>query len=220
MADRLVLYVGEKNVSSWSMRAFLALAHKGLPFEERTIELHADKDRAKRLAVGPTGKVPILHHGALVIPDSLAIVEYLEDAFPPPGHPALWPGDRAVRAYARWLSAVMHSGFQAIRESMSFHLCFLPRRPDATPEALREAGDVLRLFEAALTAHGAHGGFLCGAFSAADIMYAPMVVRLTAFDVPTSRTPLARDYMARLLDHAVVRRWMDPARALPPRESE
>jgi glutathione S-transferase len=219
MQDRLVLYVGEKNVSSWSMRGFLALAHKGMPFEERTISLREDKDRSQRRAVSPTGKVPVLHHGDLVIPDSLAIIEYLEDAFPPPAHPALWPQDRAVRAHARWLSAAMHSGFLAVRESMSFNLCFLPRRPEATPEALAEAAEVLRLLEDALAKHASRGGYLFGAFSAADIVYAPMVVRLTAFDVPSSGTPLARDYMARLLATPLVRRWMDPARALPPRES-
>ena len=219
MQDRLVLHIGEKNVSSWSMRGFLAVAHKGVPFEERTISLREDKDRSKRREVSPTGKVPALHHGDLVIPDSLAIVEYLEETFPPPDHPALWPADRRLRAHARWLSAAMHSGFQAVRESMSFNLCFLPRRPQASPAAMTEAAEVLRLLEEPLSAHASRGGFLFGAFSAADVMYAPMVVRLTAFDVPTTGAPLAREYMARLLDFPLVRRWMDPARALPPRET-
>ena len=58
MPDNLIIYVGEKNISSWSMRGYLALAAKELEFEERTISLREDKDRSRRLAVSPTGKVP------------------------------------------------------------------------------------------------------------------------------------------------------------------
>jgi len=222
--DRLILYVGEKNISSWSMRGFLALAVKNLEFEERTISLREDKDRARRSEVSPTGKVPVLHHAidgqTRVIPDSLAIIEYLEETYPPPGHPALWPEDRSQRAHARWLAAAMHSGFMKLRESMSFNLCFLPKQPEPTPEALAEAGEVLHYWEEALARGGsASGPFLFGGFGAADIMYAPVVVRLTAFRVPAARTPKAAEYMKQVLAHPPVRRWMDPARALPPYES-
>src|SRR5574341_857896 len=103
MKDGLVIHIGEKNVSSWSMRAWVALVEKGVPFEERTIRLVEDHDRAQRREVSPTGRVPVLHHGEVVIPDSLAIIEYLEETFPPPAHPALWPADRKARARARWL---------------------------------------------------------------------------------------------------------------------
>jgi glutathione S-transferase len=216
MPDRLVLYIGEKNVSSWSMRGYLAVVHKAVPFEERTISLREDKDRSKRRAVSPTGKVPVLHHEGRVIPDSLAIIEYLEETFPPLGHPRLWPEEASARAHARWLSAAMHSGFTNIRESMSFNLCFLPAQPEPTRAALQEAVEVLDLFEEALRHRRAQGDYLFGPLCAADVMYAPMVVRLTAFEVPTSRTPNAADYMTKLLGHPTVRRWMDPARALPP----
>src|SRR5712691_10668070 len=108
----LVLYIGEKNVSSWSMRAYVAMTEKGLPFEERTISLEQDKDRSQRRRIGPTGRVPVLHHllegkEPLVIPDSLAIIEYLEETFPAPAHPALWPSETRQRAHARWLAATM-----------------------------------------------------------------------------------------------------------------
>ena len=103
MSDALILYIGEKNISSWSMRGYLALEIKGVPYQERTISLAGDTNRAQRRAVSPTGKVPVLHAGSLVIPDSLAIIEYLEEAYPAPAHPALWPGDPSERAHARWL---------------------------------------------------------------------------------------------------------------------
>ncbi len=219
MSENLILYIGERNISSWSMRAFVALAAKGLRFEERTIELRGDKDRSQRRRVSPTGKVPVLHHGDLVIPDSLAIIEYLEEIFPPPGHPALWPSDRARRANARWLAAAMHSGFTALRQGMSFNLCFLPKPPQPPPEALAEAAEMLSLFEETLKRRKDGGPFLFGAFGAADAMFAPAIVRLTSFRVPTAATPKAADYLETVLAHPAVKRWMDAARALPPAET-
>jgi len=224
MSDKLVIYVGEKNISSWSMRGFLALCVKGLDFEAREISLRADKNRMRRREVSPTGKVPVLHHtraggSTIVIPDSLAIIECLEETFPPLGHPALWPSDRDERAHARWLAAAMHSGFMKLRESMSFNLCFLPSPPPAAPEALAEAAEILGLWEDALAKKKAPGPFLFGPFGAADVIYAPVVWRLTAFRVPADRTPKAAAYMKAMLEHPPVKRWMDPARALPPAEN-
>src|SRR5688572_20783117 len=160
----LILYIGEKNISSWSMRGFLAVLHKNVSFQEQEISLPGDKTRARRREVSPTGKVPVLHHvreeGRLVLPDSLAIMEYLEETFPPPEHPAIWPQEPMRRARARWLAAAMHSGFAQLRESMSFNLCFLPEPPQATPAALAEAAEILQLWESELLVHG--GPFLCG----------------------------------------------------------
>jgi glutathione S-transferase len=213
----LTLYIGEKNVSSWSMRGFLAMHHKRVAFREVEISLQADRSRARRREVSPTGKVPVLHHerpeGRVVIPDSLAILEYLEETFPPPAHPALWPADPARRARARWLAAAMHSGFAQLRESMSFNLCFQSEPPAATSAALEEAVQALDLWESAL---GEGGPFLCGEYGGADIMFAPVVWRLTAFRVSTASHPRAAAWMKRMLEHPDVRRWLDPARALPP----
>ena len=220
MSERSVLYVGEKNISSWSMRAWVALTWKGVPFEERTILLTQDKTRAERRKVSPTGKLPVLHHGGLVIPDSLAIIEYLEETFPPPSYPALWPSDRTLRVRARWLAASMHSGFMAVREGMSFNLCFLTRVLEASPQAMTEAQEVLALWEDALTRPERRGGpYLCGAFCAADVMFATMAVRLKAFGVPTSDFPQAREYLNAVLAALPVAAWLDEANKLPPRET-
>jgi glutathione S-transferase len=217
MNNQPVLYVGEKNISSWSMRAWVAATWKRIPFEERTILLARDKDRAERRKVSPTGKLPVLHHAGLVIPDSLAIIEYLEEAFPPPAYPALWPADRGERARARWLAAAMHSGFMKIRDGMSFNLCFLPKRPSAPADAMAEAQEVLALWEASLQRPERSGGpYLCGAFSGADVLFATMAVRLLAFDVPTAGYPLAAKYLHDVVAAAPVKAWMDEARRLTP----
>jgi glutathione S-transferase len=220
MSNHPILYVGEKNISSWSMRAWVAATSKGIAFEERTILLARDKDRAERRKVSPTGKLPVLHHAGLVIPDSLAIIEYLEEAFPPPAYPALWPADRGERARARWLAAAMHSGFMKIREGMSFNHCFLPQRPAAPADAMAEAQEVLALWAASLARPERKGGpYLCGAFSGADVLFATMAVRLLAFDVPTDGYPLAAAYLKDVVAAPPVKAWMDQARALTPAET-
>ena len=148
--------------------------------------------------------------------ESQAILEYIEETFPPPDSPSLWPARTRERAHARWLSAAMHSGFPKLRESMSFHLCFLPERPAASAEALAEAAEILALWESALRSKTSPGPFLFGAFGAVDAMYAPVVVRLTAFGVPTQSTPLAAEYMKAMLVYPAVNRWLEPARKLTP----
>jgi glutathione S-transferase len=217
MSDKPILYVGEKNISSWSMRAWVAITWKGVPFEERTILLARDKTRTERRKVSPTGKCPVLHHAGIVVPDSLAIMEYLEEAFPPPQYPALWPADRAERARARWLSAAMHSGFMKIREGMSFNLCFLNPVPEATRDAMDEAREVLQLWQDTLARPERRGGpFLCGAFSGADVMFATMAVRLMSFRVPADDFPLAKAYMFDVTAAPPVAAWLQQARMLEP----
>ena len=219
MSD-LKLYVGEKNISSWSMRAWAAATHKAVPFEEVGIPLKGDKDRSRRRAVSPTGKVPVLHHKGLAIPDSLAIIEYLEETFAPPAHPALWPKDAAERAHARWLAAAMHSGFMGMREGMSFNTCFLKTRPAPTAAALADAAELLALLEVPLAKKKAGAGpYLFGGFGGADAMYAPAAVRLIAYEVPAGKSPLAHAYIRELLNAPAVKPWMDAARALPPAET-
>ena len=217
MNELPILYIGEKNRSSWSMRAWVALKHKGIPFEERLIKLVDDKNRVQRRKVSPTGKVPVLHHGEVVIPDSLAIIEYLEETYPPPAYPALWPSDRAGRAHARWLACALHSGYGAIRTHMSFNLCFLPEVPPAHPDALAEAQEVLALWEETLARPDRAGGpYLCGDFSGADVMFATLAARLKAFKVPTADFPKASKWMEAIFAVPAVAAWMDDARKLPP----
>ncbi len=215
MTGSLSLWIGEKNTSSWSMRAYLMLKIKGLEFEERHVSLAKDKDRAQRLRIAPTGRVPVLQHGDLVIPDSLAILEYLEETFPPPGYPALWPSDPRDRSHARWLSAEMHAGFTGVRTSMAFQHCFHRAKPVVPPEAREEALRMMGLWEAALT-KGNGGPFLFGPFGGVDAMFAPAVVRLVSFEIPSHGTPLAARYMSAVMEDERVASWMDAARALPP----
>src|SRR5262245_48613832 len=94
----LTLYVGNKRRSSWSLRPYLALAHTGLAFETKMILLDLPTSKADIKQVNPAGRLPVLHHDNLVIWDSLAICEYLNELAP---DAQLWPADRARRACAR-----------------------------------------------------------------------------------------------------------------------
>src|ERR671925_1858097 len=109
---RAELVIGNKNTSSWSLRPWLAMKRLGVPFDEVKIDLRAPDKRARILAHTPAGKVPALKVGALVVWDSLAILEYLAEE-----HASLWPREREARAVARAVSAEMHAGFQALREN-------------------------------------------------------------------------------------------------------
>src|ERR1700743_1529120 len=94
----LMLYVGSRRYSSWSLRPYVALVHSGIPFEVTTILLDRETTKAEIAQVNPAGKVPVLHHDGLVIWDSLAICEYLHELAPAA---ELWPADRAAPARAR-----------------------------------------------------------------------------------------------------------------------
>ena len=104
--SELTLYHGNKNYSSWSMRAWLALKLSGAPFTEVGFHLGEPGVREKIRPYSPTAKVPALHDGDLVIWDSLAIGEYLAERYP---QARIWPPDPAARATARSVVAEMHS---------------------------------------------------------------------------------------------------------------
>jgi glutathione S-transferase len=116
----LKLVIGNKNYSSWSMRPWLALRANHIAFEEIFIPLYTGApDKQRILGFTQSGKVPALLDGDVTIWDSLAIIEYAAERFP---QMRLWPEDRASRAYARSISAEMHSGFAALRNECGMNL--------------------------------------------------------------------------------------------------
>ncbi|MGH6959341.1 MAG: glutathione S-transferase [Dongiaceae bacterium] len=114
MAD-FTICIGNKNYSSWSLPPWLALKHTGAAFEEVMIPLDQPDSAVNLRRRSPSGRVPVLQHGALTIWESLAICEYLADQFPAA---RLWPEDREARAQARAVSSEMHAGFAELRNSL------------------------------------------------------------------------------------------------------
>jgi glutathione S-transferase len=174
----LKLYVGNKRISSWSLRPYLALAQAGADFTTETILLDQPDTKAKIRAVNPAGKVPVLHDGDLVIGESLAICEYVAELYPAAG---LWPDDRAERARARAIATEMHGGFAALRREMSMDIGAKKPGVGRTTESLADIARVTQLWRDQLAASG--GPFLFGAFTIADAMFAPVVTRFETYEV-------------------------------------
>src|SRR5579871_2366012 len=110
----LKLVVANKAYSSWSLRPWILLMHFRIPFEEVVIPMDRPETRAEMLKNAPTGKCPSLHDGKISIWESLAIIEYVAEAFP---EKAIWPRAKAARAHARAISNEMHAGFSALRQA-------------------------------------------------------------------------------------------------------
>lgn len=201
--NELVLHIGNRNYSSWSMRAWLAVEQTGQPFREEITWFDEDDDRRKRLAFSPTGKVPALRHGDLVIWDSLAIGEYLAETFPDAG---LWPRNAHARARARSLCAEMHAGFQALRGAMPMNC--RARKPYRDRGA-DVAADIARIDDAWSTTRrefGAGGAYLFGARTLADAFFAPVASRFLTYGVKLEGESGA--YAKELLMMPAVERWM------------
>ncbi len=204
----LTLYVGSKRYSSWSLRPYLALVHAGVAFDCEVILLDRPTTRAEIAKVNPARRVPVLHDDDLVIWDSLAICEYVNELAPAA---QLWPADRAQRARARAISAEMHSGFAALRGNMPMDLCADKSGQGHTPEALADAHRVCEIWREALAASG--GPFLFGAFSIADVMFAPVTTRFTTYGVELDE--VCRGYVAAVDALPAMQAWRRDAAAEP-----
>ena len=206
------LIIGNKNYSSWSLRGWLAMRHVGEPFEETLIPLDESDTHREILRHSPSGKVPCLLHDGRAIWDSLAICEYLHELFPAA---RLWPEDRKARAHARSVSAEMHSGFSALRASMPMNI---RRKPGTLDIGEAERADIVRICAIWRDCHNSYNdsddqGFLFGAFSAADIMFAPVVWRFYSYGVDLPETCAA--YARNLREMPSMTEWADAARDEP-----
>ena len=184
MADAdLLLILGNKNLSSWSLRPWVLLRQAGIAFRERVLPFETPGWREAIEALSPSRRVPALHHGDLVVWDSLAICEYVAELDPAAN---LWPADRAQRAIARAVSAEMHAGFPALRRDMPMDLIANKAGQGHTAEALADARRVMAIWRDQLAV--SKGPFLFGAFTIADAMFAPVTTRFTTYGVDLDET--------------------------------
>jgi glutathione S-transferase len=223
------LYIGNKNYSSWSMRPWVMLTDAGITFEEVKVRFDAftpGSDFKRTMsALAPTGKVPVLVDGDLVVWDTLAIAEYAAEfsaaraaqlaADQQARGAELWPADGARRARARSLCAEMHSGFGALRSACGMNIeASLPEvgaRVLAEQAAVR--ADLARLIDMWSTCLASSGGpWLFGAsFGIADAYFAPVVMRLRTFALPVPAAIGA--YVERVVARSSVAAWIAGALA-------
>jgi len=204
MALKLIL--GNKNYSSWSLRPWIAMRHAGIAFTEEVIPLYEPGSAERMAAYAPTGKVPVLIDGDMVIWESLAILDHLAERFPEAG---LWPSDAKARAHARAISAEMHAGFVPLRKQCPMNMHRQRRAIELTPETQANVARIDRMWSDCRARFGGQGPFLFGKFGAADAMYAPVVSRFESYAIEVS--PAAADYMAAVAALPAYREWREAA---------
>ena len=202
------LIFANRNYSSWSLRAWLVLRHFGIPFDEDLVLLSGEGWQRNIRKKSPSGKVPVLVDGEAVVPETIAIIEYLNDKFPAKG---IWPSGRIERARARSVSAEMHGGFGALRNTAPMNLrASHPGKVELEPIA----ADLRRIEQiwGDLTSESG-GPYLFGKFTAADAMFAPVATRIRTYALPASDA--AMEYVEAIYALPAFQEWLAAAIAEP-----
>lgn len=197
----LQLIIGNKNYSSWSLRAWLLLSVYKIEFEEVRIPLFQGNYKDQIAQYCSAGMVPILMDNANVVWDSLSICEYVNEKYCQ--HKA-WPEDLLARAEARSVSSEMHSGFFAIRNQLPMN-CRAEKNLKFDSDVLAEISRIDMLWQTLRTKYDQRGPYLFGEFSIADCMFAPMVSRFKTYQVEVSAVSAA--YMRTVLQKQEMLDW-------------
>jgi len=206
------LYIGNKNYSSWSLRPWVLMRELAIPFVEHVVTFDPGTSWTKFRAFSPSGKVPCLLDGTIVVWDSMGIAEYLAER-----HPGTWPQDPVARAWARCAAAEMHSGFGALRQRCSMNCGLRVKLGGIPPLLQRDLDRLSELWSEGLDRFG--GPFLAGpAFTAVDAFYAPVAFRVRTYGLQLPEGSAA--YARRLLGLASMREWYEAALAEPWRDAE
>ena len=184
MTTSYTLVIADKNISSWSLRPWLALKQRGIPFAEECIRLRQPDSKAEILRHSPSGQVPALKTRTGVVWDSLAILDYLAERHP---ERQLWPSDEEARAAARSISAEMHSGFTTLRNDMPMDLLGRFASPPLSAALEADIARIAAIWRDTRARFGQGGPFLFGAFTCADAMYAPVATRFRTYGVDLGR---------------------------------
>jgi glutathione S-transferase len=205
---RLRLVVANKNYSSWSMRPWVLMKQAGIPFEEVLLKFADGGGVGGVQPWSPTGKVPVLWVEDEPVWDSLAICETVAELFP---DRHLWPQDASARRFARAVSAEMHSGFGDLRRAMPMNIRSSHPDQGRNPGSLRVIARVVAIWETCRSRFGAGGELLFGAFSCADAMFAPVVMRFQTHAV--ALPPQAQRYADAIRALPSVQEWCAAALA-------
>lgn len=205
---RPTLYIGNRNYSSWSLRAWLLMRQLGIDFDEHPLRLFSEDFRATLARVSPVARVPVLVDRGFAVWESLAIVEYLAERYPQAG---VWPADDRMRARARSVCAEMHAGFGQLRNRM-------PMNVEARLHGLgwdlavqADIDRILAIWTELRTLNAARGPFLFGDFCAADAFFAPVCSRFTTYAV--NLPPPCDAYREAVLALPAMRAWTEAALA-------
>lgn len=203
---RFTLVIGNRNYSSWSMRAWLLMRELGIEFEERVLPLFSETFAREIVKYSPAKRVPVLLVDDFPIWDTLAIAEYLAEAFPDRG---VWPRNAFDRARARSVCAEMHSGFGALRAHMPVNVEASLPGLGWNVQVRDDIDRIVRIWSELRDAHAQSGPFLFGAYGAADAFFAPVASRFQTYQVGLPKQ--CQDYARAVLESASMRQWTEAA---------
>jgi glutathione S-transferase len=201
--NRPTLVIGNRNYSSWSLRPWILARHLEIEIDEILIPLDTPTFRAEALAYSHTGRVPVLIHDGIVVPESLAILEYLSELADGRG----WPKDRADRARARAVATEMHAGFSCLRRTCPMNIRATGRRVTKTPELAADIAAIDTVFTQCRTRHATSGPWLFGDYSAADAMYLPVAFRFRTYGLE-GLSATAQAYIDTAIQDPLVEPWV------------
>jgi len=206
------LIIGNKNYSSWSLRAWLLMRQFDVEFSQQYIRLFANDMVKQMTGLCPNYKVPVLidsreaelgNSATITIWDSLAICEYVNEEYL---DGKAWPSNIKQRAIARSICAEMHAGFFNLRQELPMNC----RRPPATiaysSETQQEINRIISLLQECLQARSKNNdGFLFGKFSIADAYYMPVISRFISYKITLPDD--IKQYMELMLTLPAYRQW-------------
>lgn len=205
--SNLVLVIGNKNYSSWSLRPWLLLKQARIPFSEVRVPLYEEHSAQAIRRHSPSGKVPALRDGELTVWDSFAICQYLVEKYPQiPG----WPKDLATRAIAYSVCAEMHSGFLNLRRELPLNCRAEALRVTLSADAEKEVARVLQIWRDCRNKFGGKQPWLFGAFGIPDVFYAPVALRFKIYGVELG--PIERAYVDSILGLPAIQEWIYAAK--------
>ena len=196
-----LLIIGNKNYSSWSLRAWLMLKHAGVEFDELRIPLFVEGYKEKLLSCSPAGKVPVYCEGDLLVWDTLAIGEYLYET-----HPSLWPVQREARARARSISAEMHSGFVPLRKMMPMNIRARGRQVAMSADLEADIARIKTIWRELRTQNAGAGPWLFGPYTIADAMFAPVAFRFLTYGL--SEPGMVDEYVQTVASDPLMQEWV------------
>lgn len=203
------LYIGDRTFSSWSLRGWLMLEKFGLPYNTHMVGLYAGTMASEMAHIAPARTVPAMQTGAgHVLTDSLAMAETLVE-----NHPDidLYPRDPAARALARSITAEMHSSFMALRADCPNMITHVWEGFAPSDAVKADIARIEELWALARERHGSGGPWLFGDYTLADVFYAPVALRITAYQLPISSA--AQSYVDTHLADPVFLAWREASKS-------
>ena len=208
----LTLVIGNKNYSSWSMRPWVLLKALDISFGEVMLKFHSPEWESQISNYSPSKLVPVLWDGATGQADShcvwetTAIFEHIAETHP---DKLVWPRKAQARSHARAFVGEMHAGFRPLRSAMPMNIRERLPGLGINDDVANNIARIETMWRDTRARFAAEGPFLFGDFSAADAMYAPVVMRFMTYAPSLAADTEA--YCRAVREHPAVSQWINEA---------